>query len=429
MAIESVIGGVAGMLTAPLQNHYNKKSAEQNFEYSKALNEQQFGYQQQLQKEQNDFNVDMWNKTNEYNSAAAQVQRYRDAGLNVGMMMSGQGAGQAQQLTSANPGVPGSSNFSGMQAADYQNSILSGMQTGIQVKQLENENTKLDIEKQDLDLRKREQANRDKKTQSDIDLNAMLGLESGSKYHLNKKNERWLGQQLKESEQRVVESQERVKEIIANVEWLKAKASNEKKQGDWIGYRETTERMNAITNRMNADTNKAVQKVQEKLADADIKLKDAQTLGTMIHAMSEGKDVELKGVELKYADSNAKADLEIKQGQVRIINVDADVAELTKYARVVDAYIQTVDHVAQATSDAVGAVLDFTTYGASKMLREGAPRLQNSQSRFFGAGARSNNYSTMQRQMQDIGTYTLGKSSSAVSISSTRNPNMFQLGF
>lgn len=345
MAIESVIGGVAGMLTAPLQNHYNKKSAEQNFEYSKALNEQQFGYQQQLQKEQNDFNVDMWNKTNEYNSAAAQVQRYRDAGLNVGMMMSGQGAGQAQQLTSANPGVPGSSNFSGMQAADYQNSILSGMQTGIQVKQLENENTKLDIEKQDLDLRKREQANRDKKTQSDIDLNAMLGLESGSKYHLNKKNERWLGQQLKESEQRVVESQERVKEIIANVEWLKAKASNEKKQGDWIGYRETTERMNAITNRMNADTNKAVQKVQEKLADADIKLKDAQTLGTMIHAMSEGKDVELKGVELKYADSNAKADLEIKQGQVRIINVDADVAELTKYARVVDAYIQTVDHV------------------------------------------------------------------------------------
>lgn len=35
-----------------------------------------------LAKQQNDFNLDMWNKSNEYNTTSAQMERWREAGLN-----------------------------------------------------------------------------------------------------------------------------------------------------------------------------------------------------------------------------------------------------------------------------------------------------------------------------------------------------------
>ena len=46
-----------------------------------------------LQKMQNDFNLEMWNKNNEYNSPQAQMQRFKDAGLNPNLIYSQGSAG------------------------------------------------------------------------------------------------------------------------------------------------------------------------------------------------------------------------------------------------------------------------------------------------------------------------------------------------
>lgn len=91
-ATGGLFGAIGSLITGKQQ--YNNQSK---------LAAQQFQYQQQLQQQQNDYNTMMWEKTNEYNSAANQVSRYAQAGLNPGMMMSGQNATAAQQQSSASP--------------------------------------------------------------------------------------------------------------------------------------------------------------------------------------------------------------------------------------------------------------------------------------------------------------------------------------
>lgn len=51
----------------------------------------------------NAWNLEQWNRENEYNSPASQMQRYIEAGINPLWAMSDANAGQAQQLTSADP--------------------------------------------------------------------------------------------------------------------------------------------------------------------------------------------------------------------------------------------------------------------------------------------------------------------------------------
>lgn len=64
--------------------------------YSSAL-------QKQLMDYQNDINVQNWNMQNAYNSPAAQVQRYKDAGLNTSLIYGGSGAVSGNAETVASP--------------------------------------------------------------------------------------------------------------------------------------------------------------------------------------------------------------------------------------------------------------------------------------------------------------------------------------
>lgn len=73
--------------------------------YSSAL-------QKQLMDYQNDINVQNWNMQNAYNSPSAQVQRYKDAGLNTSLIYGGSGAVSGNAETVASPS--GSSLSSGV---------------------------------------------------------------------------------------------------------------------------------------------------------------------------------------------------------------------------------------------------------------------------------------------------------------------------
>lgn len=71
----------------------------------------------QLAQEQNQWNIDQWNRENEYNSASAQIQRLKDAGLNPNLYNGdGNQAGHIEsanlaQATTGNPMVDPSDRF------------------------------------------------------------------------------------------------------------------------------------------------------------------------------------------------------------------------------------------------------------------------------------------------------------------------------
>lgn len=69
-------------------------------------------FQERMLQKQMDYQTDMWNKTNEYNSAKAQVQRYREAGLNPYLMMTG-GASAGVATSQGTPLPSGGSSPSG----------------------------------------------------------------------------------------------------------------------------------------------------------------------------------------------------------------------------------------------------------------------------------------------------------------------------
>lgn len=112
-----------------------------------------------LAKQQNDWNVEMWNKQNEYNSPSAQLQRYREAGINP--LFASIDGGQAQQLNSANLAnqVPGTYdpnykvNKRNMEIAAA-GQVLEGlnniMSYQVQAQQLRNDSVRLQYQGQDI---------------------------------------------------------------------------------------------------------------------------------------------------------------------------------------------------------------------------------------------------------------------------------------
>lgn len=69
-------------------------------------------WQESMLQKQFDFQADMWNKTNKYNSASEQMKRYRDAGLNPYLMMTG-GANAGTATSQGSPSAPSAPSPSG----------------------------------------------------------------------------------------------------------------------------------------------------------------------------------------------------------------------------------------------------------------------------------------------------------------------------
>lgn len=101
MPIASVISGASNLLGNLLSNKSQRDTNQANLKIAQMNNE----WSERMMDKQNRMNIDqwerevaynneMWQKTNEYNSAKAQAERFKEAGLNPALLM-GQNAGTA----------------------------------------------------------------------------------------------------------------------------------------------------------------------------------------------------------------------------------------------------------------------------------------------------------------------------------------------
>lgn len=113
----SLIGNIFGSVSNNKANKTNLRIAHMNNEFSERMMQKQMDYntgvlntQNRFAEKQaadaNAFTEKMWNKTNEYNSAQAQADRLRAAGLNPALVMSGQNAGSAQGASGVQAATP-----------------------------------------------------------------------------------------------------------------------------------------------------------------------------------------------------------------------------------------------------------------------------------------------------------------------------------
>ena len=369
------IGGIVGAVGGMIQ-------AKQNYEYSRALNQQQFELQQKLQSQQNEWDLAQWNRENEYNSASAQVQRLRDAGLNVGMMMSGQSAGSASSLVSADPSVPSSAQADFSRLGD---SMISGLNAGLQA----------DVANKELQLRdkltSRSLDQVDKKIEyerekalSEIGLNEIIGREKEQQIHFSKEQENVLRTSVVQMNKSIDLMDKQMSVYDADIEEKKALAYKAKQEGNMVQYNAITQRMNAVSQRMQA-------RVSSRLADSQIKVNDSVVNLNKKQAEHWVQQIEnlkttnaLNKVELEWKGKMYSADFEMKQGQLRLVRIEGDIADATQYAAIADAYIGTVDHVATTVSDCAGAFIDVSTAGATTVLKgQGAVANQSAQTGMY----------------------------------------------
>lgn len=103
-AIPAAASLIGGGINAAAQGSMNAKTRDHNYEmwlkqndqdflnwqrqnqYNENMWAQQKGYNEGLWNKQNQYNQDMWNKQNQYDSPGAQMQRYKEAGLNPNLI-------------------------------------------------------------------------------------------------------------------------------------------------------------------------------------------------------------------------------------------------------------------------------------------------------------------------------------------------------
>lgn len=88
-AVAQSLGSIAGMGSTFLNSIYAKRNTDLTIKANKELADYQY------QK-----NLESWKLQNEYNTPAAQMQRFKDAGLNPNLIYGQGNAGNAQQISS-----------------------------------------------------------------------------------------------------------------------------------------------------------------------------------------------------------------------------------------------------------------------------------------------------------------------------------------
>lgn len=94
----AAIGAGASLVGSMFNSHSQSKANAMNYKIAQMNNE----FNEKMMQKQMDYNTSMWNKENEYNSAANQVKRLREAGLNPYLALGNAGsAGSAGSVTPA----------------------------------------------------------------------------------------------------------------------------------------------------------------------------------------------------------------------------------------------------------------------------------------------------------------------------------------
>lgn len=92
----SLISNIFGRSSTSSANKTNMRIAQMNNEWSERMMQKQMDYNTAQWEREAAYNDRVRAETNEYNSASAQAQRLRDAGINPALAMSGANAGTSQ---------------------------------------------------------------------------------------------------------------------------------------------------------------------------------------------------------------------------------------------------------------------------------------------------------------------------------------------
>lgn len=142
------LGGLGSMLTSVVNNFAEDMRARRQRKWN-----------EKMMDKQNEWNLEMWNKANEYNSAGAQVQRMKDAGLNPMNYQPGQFAAESLQSADTKGYTRGTSSIANPIEAqgnfDAQKKSLELMDAQIAKTKSETDSTTLDNEfaKKTMDAR------------------------------------------------------------------------------------------------------------------------------------------------------------------------------------------------------------------------------------------------------------------------------------
>lgn len=115
----SLLGGAIGAGSQSSANKTNMAIAKMNNEYN-----------ERMQNQQNAYNLDMWMKQNDYNSPTAQLQRFKDAGLNPNLIYGG-GSASAGNATSIQTESPKSAESVRVQPVNYFAGLSEGLNKGL----------------------------------------------------------------------------------------------------------------------------------------------------------------------------------------------------------------------------------------------------------------------------------------------------------
>lgn len=96
----SAVSGAYNIKQQKLANEANKELAQQQNEYNLALQDKEFQYNTAASETEYLRNLEQWNMQNEYNSPAAQIERYKAAGLNPNLIY-GSGSASAGNVNSS----------------------------------------------------------------------------------------------------------------------------------------------------------------------------------------------------------------------------------------------------------------------------------------------------------------------------------------
>lgn len=347
----------------------NTFSNNQNQAKQRALN-------WRLQQDQNAWNLDMWNKMNEYNTPSNQIKRLIDAGINPSAFGGSPIEGNIAQSMPEAAAPPFSDTL-------LQNQFGNLVSDGVSLARMALDNKKTNF---DMGETKRMNDNTQRKTESEISLNGILGENYQKDTSLKEETINSLKQNILESQKRISVLDSTIELNDANIALMNATKDKYLEEKNYIAYNAITQRMNAQSQRIIADSTKELNKKYGEKVDSDIHMNYSQIENLVQQTKNLKKDGKLKDIEITYKGQQYKADIAIANANLKSIEIKNDIADKTKYAEVANAYISVVDNAAQTTSHTMRAVLDVSSGGATTILGhdKSGRRYQNEQPSFYG---------------------------------------------
>lgn len=149
MDIATAIGGIGALASTIGAQKRADRAQDRQHGYNKEIMEIQNKYLQENNRQNQALQFDMWNKTN----AEAQLKHYKNAGLNVGLMYEGSGAGGATTGSVTGGAPSGGGNYSDLgitsSAMDIQSKIGQQL-ANIELTKAQTENVKTDTEQKEV---------------------------------------------------------------------------------------------------------------------------------------------------------------------------------------------------------------------------------------------------------------------------------------